>query len=333
MLQKLSELDNPDDLLQNILIGNGFSIWFSQRFNYKTLLEKCEDLFEQDRQLFLELKTSNFETCLSVLNSASLVNKLYNLEADHAESYDRIKTSLINVVRKVHVERSSIPGYRFDQAESLFKKAKNIFTTNYDLLPYWIILSLKSELKDDQFGDAFSYDMNNPKRVSGLYFTEEFRTRRKMFYLHGNLSLFMEGGFIKKITNANNQNILSLVEKKINDGTPPLFVSEGTWELKKTSIESNQYLRFCFKKFARLQGNLTIFGQRLDEQSDNHIIDVIKKSKINKIAYAMYTADKLPEEVEHEKTRINLMFRGKEVLFFDASSLFEYTFDLAFGRL
>ncbi len=323
MIPDFSELEKPDELLENLLIGNGFSIWLSKKFEYKSLLNQCEGLLPQDMKLFEMLKTSNFETCLKILNDTIAVNSFYNIKDNHIRNYERIKISLIETVGEIHNDLSEISEYRKDAAKLLFRKAIKIFTTNYDLLPYRIILSLNDEQCKERFGDSFNLDTENI--ISGLYFSRNFeaKTFKTIHYLHGALHLYEEDGITKKITQKKSDNLLDALRKNMDKGFIPLFVSEGKWELKRKAIESSPYLKFCYDRLQAIKGSLTVFGHNLDRQTDRHIIDAINKSEVKKIVYGIYKING-EDELESEMKRIKNAFKDKEVVFYKSESIFRF---------
>jgi hypothetical protein len=322
-IEDFRNLENPDELLNNLLLGNGFSLMFSKRFGYQSLLDQCDNLLDEDRELFKKLETSNFETCLNKLMSAIIINNLYGIEDNHINSYERIKNSLIETIRKVHIEHEEIIWRDGFYAVSLFRKAKNIFTTNYDLISYWIFLSVNEGVTNqaERYGDSFNRVGND------LCFSELFtnQTGKKIYYLHGALHLY-EQDDVKKISKPNHRRLLEEIEDNFVLGLLPLFVSEGNWVLKKKAIESNPYLRFCYNKLKQTKGALTIFGHSLNEDMDKHIADAINESEIDKIIYGIYGNDKTPSEIEFEQARIKKIFENKEVIFYKSDTIFDYCF-------
>lgn len=337
MYNKFSELGEPDKLLENLLLGNGFSIWFSDRFLYRSLLDQCDNLLSEDKELFGRLETSNFETTLNALNNAIIVNSLYGVSHNHKDSYERIKISLIEAVRKVHLERYEVNQTKLEIAKSLFNKSEYIFTTNYDLLSYWTMLLSNAEKKSqgEKYGDAFNYDYKENQRISNdLYFAEKFskNTGKMIYYLHGGLHLYVNGR-IKKLYSRSTDRLLNTLEENIDKGLPPLFVSEGDWALKKKTIEANTYLNFCYERLKHTAGNLTVFGHSLDEKTDLHMIQAINYSKVKKVIYGVYCPGKTESQLRLEEARIKHNLEEKEVIFYDASSLFDFTYDVGFGSL
>ena len=92
-----------------------------------------------------------------------------------------------------------------------------------------------------------------------------------------------------------------------------LYVAEGNSDDKYKAIQSNFYLDHCYDSLNNLTGYLTIYGQDLGN-SDNHLIDAVKQSKVKKIAYGIY-------DVAHSgeiKERIIQSIPEKEIVFFDS---------------
>jgi Domain of unknown function (DUF4917) len=133
-----------------LLLGNGFSIKY---FNYKNLLEKA-DLKADDpmRVLFDKLGTVDFERVVRALENASVVERAYG-DDPHADQLmadaNRLREALVRAVRGTH------PGHREDieamipSCVDFLTPFDNVFTMNYDLLLYWVILSAK------KFNDGF----------------------------------------------------------------------------------------------------------------------------------------------------------------------------------
>jgi hypothetical protein len=334
-IEDFCNLDNPDELLNNLLLGNGFSMMFSNRYDYQSLLDQCDNLLYEDRELFKKLGTSNFETCLNKIMDTITVNNLYGIKDNHIKNYERIRNSLIETIRKVHIEREEIDFVDEYLATSLFRKARNIFTTNYDLLSYWTMLSVNEHVdnSEDKYGDSFFYDYKDYRKVSDLYFSESFsqNTGKKIYYLHGALHLYEDDGVVKKLSKVTKK-LLEELETNLTLGFLPLFVSEGNWVLKKKAIESNSYLRFCYDRLRQTKGSLTIFGHSLNEEMDKHIAEAINESKIEKVIYGIYDKGKTPNEVKFEQARIKKIFENKEVVFYKSSTIFDFCCEWAFGR-
>lgn len=88
----------------NLLLGNGFSLQFSDNFSYKSLfeifLENCD---ESHHKLFTEFDTTNFELIQRYLNYALKVNTILNLSTDEIKTaIEQLKNGLIQTIEQVH---------------------------------------------------------------------------------------------------------------------------------------------------------------------------------------------------------------------------------------
>lgn len=325
-----SELVKQNSIFQdNLLFGNGFSIHFNNLFRYNNLYEECKGSFgAEDQKMFETFETQNFETVLRALLTSILTNEIFSEEKESiSNSYERIKQSLVDAVRKVHPQYEQLEATKEQQLRLSFHVFKqSIFTTNYDLLPYWALLKVYGTR---DVSDGFGYD-----KETGLIMFDKGRGERdlsnplKLYYLHGALHFYMRKGEIVKITRRGKvENLLDLITDTYEDGNFPLYVSEGTWKQKLRKIENNKYLMRCYTDFKKMFGGLTIYGQSLDRECDKHIIDAIKESSVSDIAYGIYDKDKAPE-IMHE---INGMFRGtnKNIHFFDSSVFFDSLEEIA----
>ncbi|WP_176483790.1 DUF4917 family protein [Bacillus sp. FJAT-45066] len=332
-----SELIQRNDIfLDNLLFGNGFSIHFNQQFRYNNLYEHCKDYFEvEDQKMFSKFETQNFETVLHALHTTMLTNRIFGIQDEEIDSsYERIKQSLIDAVREVHPqfeELSPQKGHQLRLAYNIFKKS--IFTTNYDLLPYWALLSVFNN-KSRKVTDGFGYDSESEL----IMFDKGAGTRPsdnplELYYLHGALHFYMRNGEIVKITRGINTDsrLLDIITDTYAEGNFPLYVSEGTWQQKLQRIENNKYLMRCYRKFKSMTGGLTIYGQSLDRQCDLHIINAIKESAITDIAFGIYDTEKAQDIINE----ISVMFRGlnKNLFFFDSSIFFNSLEELEWIRI
>lgn len=117
--------------------------------------------------------------------------------------------------------------------------------------------------------------------------------------------------------------MLSEVENLINANKIPLFISEGSSKEKMNMIENNSYLNFVFNEFYDIKEGITIYGSSL-EASDQHIIDVLNRSKsIKHIAISIYTKGKTDEDIVEEintyKLKLSKFLSGNNITleFFD----------------
>jgi hypothetical protein len=166
----------------SLLLANGFSIRY---FKYANLLEKAGLATASPlRRLFDNLSTVDFEVVIRALEDAAIVEHTYN-----KEKRARILSSEANALRRalVHAVRQVHPAHREDIAAEIpacikfLSQFDTIFTLNYDLLLYWVILEDTKQFRDG-FGLAEERDG----------FLWPFRTDAhcNIYNLHGGLHLF-----------------------------------------------------------------------------------------------------------------------------------------------
>ncbi|GAB7205677.1 DUF4917 family protein [Dickeya oryzae] len=219
---------------KNLLIGNGFSINVSEKFRYDILLDEAVklartgeiDIYPDTFRLFDTLDTTNFEEVLKVYHHAFLVHN-YNKPAIET-AYKKLQNGLFSTIRKKHVLRKDTP------TEIIYENLKiyrNVFTTNYDLIPYWSFFDNGlSDMKDFFWGDGdrVTFDKNN----TGVFGKNE----TLLYYLHGALHLEVnEYGRVQKrrIADTLDDEVEKLKETYgARDGLYPLFITEGKSEQK-----------------------------------------------------------------------------------------------------
>ena len=277
-----------------ILIGNGASQVLSALFGYSSLYETAcnqplNPLTPEDQAIFTSLRTRNFEQVLSALNTTRLVATAFGHgTGDYAAAYDRIRAALVQAVRTVHIAHADVPepallGIRLELLRYSF-----VYSTNYDLLIYWSIMKGPEEFRDYFFGPTF--DLGN---------TEIWRKSTRLLFLHGALHLYrtLMGGTYKRSA-GNFGNLLEDFGSPIEgvEAAVPLFISEGEWTDKLSSIYNSDYLAFAYSQFARHEGPLVIYGQSLTEQYDRHLLTAIRSSPNREVGISIYpgsaTADR-----------------------------------------
>lgn len=309
----------------NLLLGNGFSINITQQFAYKTLLQKARlftesgliNIYPDTFRIFDELNTVSFEEIMKVLHHAHIVHSFNRPAID--TSYRKLQEGLFETVRQIHPQREHIPT---DLIFSELIKYSHVFTTNYDLIPYWSFL-------DNDLGRMRDFFWNVGYDVSRSYFdkhnTEIFAGHyTRMYYLHGALHLEVtEAGDVRKrsVSGILNEDITQLINTfSANRGLYPLFITEGTTDKKARKIGSNDYLAFCFSQLGKITGGLLIFGQSLAKEYDLHLIEKIKKApNITPIAISVYPHQSEGAIREFEAS-ISHQLEGKDIYFFDSTT-------------
>lgn len=318
-----SELESWENIEQNfrrseILIGNGASCAIWDKFRYSSLYQQAlsnsnHPLSGWDIQLFTDWESNgNFEKVLANLLITKKTNTILGQPNDSEiqklirERYNNVRNALVEAVQKIHVLWSDVSPDIFNSIQKALSKYRCIYSTNYDLLIYWAIMSNCTPFKDYFWNCKKTFDItdteirNNPTRV---------------LYLHGALHLYRESGRTKKLGNEAGKNILEQFEAlwDIENNVTPVFIAEGSSREKLESIYKSDYLSFAYSEFQKHKESLVVFGHSLGE-SDQHLINAMKAANINKIAISMMQ----PDEVLMAKLRRDFPF--SELFFFNAQS-------------
>lgn len=267
---------------ESLLLGNGFSIGISEKFRYDSLLKIVDEykikMYPHARNLFSENKigTTNFEEVLKVIYHAYLVN-FYNLDAIKT-LYFNVRKSLIEAVNIAHVSYDQVPANDIHRVLSGYR---TIFTTNYDLIPYWSIMSNDFRGYCDYFwGGSCSFDPKNTKIWNG---------NTPIHYLHGAIHLrTTPDGITQKVKVDGERSIWKIIGERDLDHIP-LFISEGKSDIKLRRIRENDYLSFCYNQLMTNNKNIVVFGHGLDKEYDEHILKAIKSSNIAELAISVYS--------------------------------------------
>ena len=301
-----------------LLLGNGFSLNFSSRLLYRNLYEKYIETCPKDvEKLFAEFKSTNFEIILQHLDSTERVCSALELEQHKiTQNKNLIKQGLIDSINRIHPTPDEI---KIDQIKLVAKQIKEfdqIFTTNYDLFLYYLILESK------KFGDYFYMPFFEDERFKRFNTGDIFKSNH-IYYLHGALFVFNKSVDTIKIKRDENW-LIEVITKEISKDNYPLFISEGTSEMKLKSIQSNNYLTYCFRELKENKNkNLVIYGQSLSDQ-DLHIVKAIDEN-YDKVAFSIRISEnKTMNELKSEMNRIRSILKNTEVEFYDSSTLFEF---------
>lgn len=282
---------------KNILIGNGLSIAYSQSFSYTSLFDAAD--FEAKNpsisQVFEALKTKDFETVARALSSASEIARRFG-QAAFADSLEAqiedLKTALIKAVRSTHPEdRHCLTDGQCLSLQNwllpFFNSDGSVFSLNYDSLLYWAILRRLDPRGpiQGQFADGFGDPENNNVRFLG----DACAKPVNILFPHGCLFIFEnEGHVIKPQAAIRETPLIEIIRENMEEGSFPLFVSEGSAEQKLKAIMKSSYLSYTFNRLSKQKDNFFIFGHSMDLESDGHILKAIAKNRDIKNIYASY---------------------------------------------
>jgi hypothetical protein len=136
---------------KHLLMGNGFSIAYdSSIFSYNalsTFIENSDDLLL--KQLFKTINTKNFEIIMQELDNFEKIAEFFSAEKSLVnrivQTNEKLKDSLIEAVQQLHPEHVfTIPDEKstlcFKFLDGYLSNNGKVFTTNYDLLLYWVLM-------------------------------------------------------------------------------------------------------------------------------------------------------------------------------------------------
>lgn len=276
---------------QHLLLGNGFSMAYDKNiFSYNALHNFIKDANDPTlNKLFNAIKTKNFELIMQQLKNFVELLKEFEPESKLIEMFDslsvKLKESLIEAIKELH------PDHVFKIDEDKSKCCANfisnflnnegfVFTTNYDILLYWVLLRNNINNHCDGFGRDIYVNGDTKKgiepEISELLWGRN-SSKQNTYYLHGALPLFDDGDEIIKEEYRPDSLILESIKARINNGQYPVFVTAGNGEEKLDHIAHNKYLAFCYDKLAGITGSLITFGFSFGE-SDDHIIYALNRA-------------------------------------------------------
>lgn len=312
----------------NLLLGNGFSLQFSNKFSYGSLfeifLENCD---ETHKKLFKEFDTTNFELIQKYLNYALKVNGILELSTQEINTaIEQLKNGLIQTIEQVHPRVQDID---LDQLENLAQQLNefgDIYTTNYDLYLYHIIMKSIdiSQAKKGYIAYQDYFWGNQAPAGFKQFMTYQNYNYKDIFYLHGSLFIFREDLVDTKLLRSDeNTELIDLIADQIRNNKIPTFITEGSGNDKLKSITNNNYLSFCLKQLAISKKPIIIFGNGLGD-FDNHILKAIKQ-KPKDIIYSIYCGERTMDEINAEKFNFLSKFNHypKQVEFINSTTLFE----------
>ncbi|MCU1222383.1 MAG: hypothetical protein JWQ42_476 [Edaphobacter sp.] len=203
------------------------------------------------------------------------------------DGIDQIKQALVSAIAQTHLATPDAVSEESRQiCIDFLRPYKNVFTTNYDLLLYWVSMQGIST-KQLNFEDGFRSSVDDPT-ADYVVFSDHLGSKSGLFYLHGALHLFEQNGETKKHSWKRSQvTITENVIESLKKESFPLFVSEGDSTKKLETIQKSGYLSYCFQKLQRLGSTLVVCGSALGE-SDEHILRAIGDADYETVWLGVY---------------------------------------------
>ena len=325
-----------DNRQKHLLLGNGFSMAYDPSiFSYNALSDFVQNL---DNELLIKLfeivNTKNFELIMQQLDNFTELSEAFgankNFIGKIRSASSELKNSLIDAIKELHPEHVfTIPEEKSKACASFLdeylSKDGNVFSANYDLLLYWVVLRNQLEKTTDGFGrdveDSGEWVPDDEVVYSELRWGKH-KESQIIHHIHGTLSIFDTGIEIIKEEYESGQNLLEKIKSRIENKEYPVFVTAGTANEKLNHIMHNKYLSFCYDKLCAIKGSLVTFGFNFGDY-DTHIIDALNKAAGNNKRnpnrlLSVYIGTYSDDDVKHIK-RIENKFRCK-VNMFDAKT-------------
>jgi hypothetical protein len=331
--QDTIDLLKEKNRVTHLLIGNGFSVAYSHSiFSYTalgTFIEHTDN--ELLKRLFNTLNTKNFEEIMQQLDVFAKLIDIFDIDHSFADRINNaaedLKNSLIEAVEALHPEHVfKIPEEKsFACREFLNHYLSNkgcIFSSNYDLLLYWVLMRNNLQNAVDGFGREIENETGTYIPEDELEYSElrwgKHKSEQSIFYLHGALPLFDTGSEIIK-EEYNGEFLLKKIKERMHDEEYPIFVTAGNAQEKLRHIMHNKYLTFCYDKLCSITGSLVTIGFSFGD-NDTHIIDAINKAaKIRKggMLSSVYIGVFSDSDFQHMQ-KIEDKFKCKKVHYFNA---------------
>ena len=226
------------------------------------------------------------------LKKSIFLAKIYGLEIKEIqEDYERVRDALADAIVKVHPENTGgIPIQNKLKCSQFLSNFNDIFTVNYDLLLYWVLLQGVSS-KAQMFGDYFYRDEDTPQEYCE-YLQNGGKSKKHVLFLHGALHLFLEKGITTKKVWGGRMPLIKQIKTEIENGYYPLVVAEGDHVSKLNQIKTNPYLNHAFSNFTQKKGSLFSFETNLTLKSslgNANIEAILDRTQKNNEKYTVNT--------------------------------------------
>lgn len=276
---------------KHLLLGNGFSVAYDANiFSYNALHDFISNSKDELLiSLFAAIKTKNFELIMEQLTNFVDVLKALKPESELIDllnqAKERLKFGLLEAIKTLHPEHV----FKIDEQKSqncanflsnFLNNNGKIFSTNYDILLYWVLLRNQVPNHKDGFGRDQITPGDTENGIEAEY--SELRWGRKsheqnVFHLHGALPLFDARTEVIKEEYSNGTYILDQIKSRIDSGHYPIFVTAGNGDEKLEHITHNKYLANAYENLTKINGSLITFGFSFGPY-DDHIIHAINRA-------------------------------------------------------
>jgi hypothetical protein len=329
---------------RHLLLGNGFSIEYSETFHYRNLFKQGVSRAEHKSVLALaELyEEYDFERLIKLLTygqdvlhclkkeykkengqAQQMLQLLDTLDSKIDEIIDYLRDIFLQALVKTHPEKpEKLRPINPQNVIDFLSHFETLYTVNYDLLLYWFIIEyIKSPAnKNKEFRDGFSGDK------SGRMLIWRYPDKTNVWYLHGALHLFERSRPYelikirsKKDCQSNWQSLLEQIKNRIRQKQFPVIVCEGSWTKKLEKIMHHFYLWEGYHSLKRLRGDLFTFGMSFRE--DDHILKAIAESEISTVYVGIYKPGREDSDFPDIRCKVEKLLKTKEVKFYSTETV------------
>lgn len=156
-----------------LLLGNGFSIDFDPKFSQKKIIQSTQAQYPlEDKEIYTD--NENFEA------GVQQISELKNLPPEKKQ--ESLKNFIEELSHTHPKDPDCITPIQFDQCAKFLSNFQSIYTLNYDLLLYWVIMK---EKLNDEFKDGFC--KSYLKKENYLTWHPDKEGITNLRYLHGGL--------------------------------------------------------------------------------------------------------------------------------------------------
>lgn len=294
---KLSTKRKPPSLL----LGNGFSIAYDKDiFSYNSLSDYITD---QDDELLTKLfevaNTKNFEQIMEQLRIFSELCAAFGddrLPEKIMAASEAMKNGLIAAIDAMHPNNVfNIPDDQSHQCATFLnyflEPGGQIFTTNYDLLLYWVLMRNSIQNHIDGFGRDLENEEDLIRGEAGQWSELRWgnnKSGQNVHYVHGAMHLFDDGIDVIKEEYDSGAYLTDKIKRRLSNKEYPIFVAAGNGQEKLKHINHNRYLSHCFEKLSQVSESLVTFGFSFGE-SDDHIIHALNEAARQEHGQRLYS--------------------------------------------
>lgn len=268
----------------HLLLGNGFSRAFRDDiFAYDALFSKADfkSLSPYIPETFKALGTTDFEVMIRALRQAAVVVQVYlsgkgkGVSKQLLADSEALRELLARTIAQNHPDRPrDVTLAQYTACKAFLGNFENIYTVNYDLLLYWVLMQDEVEPEivcDDGF--------RQPDGGEQDYVTWDVQktNSQNIHYLHGALHIFDAGHEVQKFTWRNTQiALVDQIRAALASDRFPLFVAEGKADEKLNRIQHSGMLNRAYRSFSAIGGNLFVFGLSF-AGNDEHLLKLLDK--------------------------------------------------------